>query len=167
MFAFREAHRAKDARKQVDLRDETGTRVIAGRRATKGAVTESQLREQLTIDLNALLNTVNLGSAIDLSRHPHVERSIINYGLPEISNRTIDEERASDIVGEIHTALLAFEPRPIPKTIKVARDTSISSDSLSVRYMVTGEMSCDPASIPVEFVADIEVDSGKLKVGRR
>lgn len=167
MFAFREAHRAKDSRKTLDLRDETGMRVIAGRRSVKGAVTEIQLRDQLAIDLNSLLNTVNLDSAVDLSRHSLVRSSILNYGLPEISNRTIDENRMSAIVTEIETALLAFEPRLIPKTIRVTRDKSVDSDSLDIRYTVSGEMACDPVAVPVEFVADIEVDSGKLKIGRR
>lgn len=167
MFAFREAHRARDSRKNIDLRDETGVRIIAGRRSVKGAVTEIQLREQLSRDLNYLLNTVNLESAIDLTRHAHVKRSIINYGIPEISNRTIDEDRASDIVTEIENALMTFEPRLVPKTIRVARDHSIDRDSLNVRFVVSGEMSCDPVAVPVEFVADIEIDSGKLKIGRR
>ena len=33
MLAFRSAHAARDARKKLDLRDESGERVIAGRRA--------------------------------------------------------------------------------------------------------------------------------------
>jgi len=167
MFAFREAHRAKDSRKSLDLRDDSGVRVIAGRRSVKGAVTELQLRDQLAQDLNSLLNTVNLAAAFDLSRHDHVRTSILNYGIPEISTRTIDENRTSDILTEIETALLTFEPRLIPKTIKVARDQSIDPDSLNVRFLVSGEMACDPVAVAVEFVADIDVNSGKLKIGKR
>ncbi len=167
MFAFREARREKDSKKQVDLRDASGVRVIAGRRSLKHAVNESQLRSQLARDLNSLLNTVNLDSAIDLSEHPHARASIINYGIPEISDRTIDENRASDILEELETALITFEPRLIRETIKVARDWSVSSDSLSVRFVVKGEMSCDPVAVPVEFVADMEIDSGKLMVSGR
>ncbi|WP_342362957.1 type VI secretion system baseplate subunit TssE [Terrarubrum flagellatum] len=142
-------------------------RVIAGRRTIKGSVTESQLREQLAIDLNSLLNTVNLECAHDLKEFDHVRTSILNYGIPEISNRTIDENRSSGIVGEIKTALLVFEPRLLPDTVRVTRDDSVSIDSLNVRFMVAGEMACDPVAVPVEFVADIEMETGKLKIGRR
>ncbi len=31
MYAFREAHAARDARKKLDLRDEAGERIVAGR----------------------------------------------------------------------------------------------------------------------------------------
>ena len=41
MFAFRSAHAARDANKKIDLRDEAGERVIAGRRsAGRAPITE-------------------------------------------------------------------------------------------------------------------------------
>lgn len=166
MFAFREAHDKRDARVVIDKRDD-GVRVIAGRKARKGAITEGQLREQLAYDLNALLNTVNMESGFDLTEFPHVRESILNYGIPEISNRTIDEDRVADIVDEIRTALLQFEPRLVRETLHVARDETVDPDSLNIRFAVSGEMACDPAAVAVEFVADIEIDTGKMRVGRR
>lgn len=167
MFAFREAHKARDSKVVADLRDEHGQRVIAGRRARKGAITEGQLREQLTTDLNALLNTVNMDSSFDLSEFPHVRNSILNYGLPDISSRTIDEHRVSDIADEIRTALLQFEPRLQPEALVVTRDKSVDEASLNIRFEVSGEMACDPADVAVEFVADIEIDTGKMRISRR
>jgi type VI secretion system protein ImpF len=162
MFAFREAHREKDARKQIDLRDESGVRILAGRRTIRGSITESQLRAQLAIDLTALMNTVNLHTTLDLAPFPDVRVSILNFGIPEISNRTIDEYRTADIVTEIETALLTYEPRLIPNTIQVARDETIDESTLGIRFIVTGEMACDPVAVPVHFVADLEIDTGKV-----
>lgn len=167
MFAFREAHKERDARVVADLRDEQGQRIISGRRARKGAITEAQLREQLATDLNALLNTINMDSGLDLSEFPHVRASILNYGIPEISNRTIDEDRVSDITEEIRTALVQFEPRLLPEALVVTRDRSVNPDSLNIRFEVSGEMACDPAAVAVEFVADIEIDTGKMRINRR
>ncbi len=167
MFAFREAHRAKDAKKELDVRDEAGVRVIAGRRSLKASVTERQLRSQLSRDLDSLLNTVNLGSAMELDGLNHVERSVVNFGMPEISNRTIDENRNSAIVDEIRTALLNFEPRLLRKTVKVSRDETVDIATLNVRYIVSAEMACDPIAVPVEFVADLEIASGKLLISRQ
>lgn len=167
MFAFREAHRERDARKVADLRDEHGQRIIAGRRARKGSITEGQLREQLTLDLNALLNTTNMNSGFDLSEFPHVRESILNYGLPDISSRTIDEHRVSDIADEIRVALLQYEPRLSPDALVVTRDNTVDPDSLNIRFEVSGEMACDPADVAVEFVADIEIDTGKMRISRR
>jgi type VI secretion system protein ImpF len=167
MFAFREAHRERDARVVPDLRDEDGARIISGRRARKGAVTEGQLREQLAFDLNALLNTVNMESSFNLKEFPRVRASILNYGLPEISNRSIDENRVADIIDEIRTALIQFEPRLLPDALTVTRDTTVDPHSLNLRFAVSGEMACDPAAVAVEFVADIEIDTGKMRIGKR
>jgi type VI secretion system protein ImpF len=167
MFAFREAHKERDARVAVDLRDQHGARIIAGRRARKGAVTEGQLREQLSLDLNALLNTINMETAFDLGEFPRVRESILNYGIPEISNRSIDEDRVADIADEIRTALLRYEPRLISEALTVSRDMNVDPDSLNIRFLVSGEMACDPAAVAVEFVADIEIDTGKMRIAKR
>jgi type VI secretion system protein ImpF len=167
MFAFREAHRERDARVVPDLRDEQGQRIISGRRARKGAVSEGQLREQLALDLNALLNTVNMEAGFDLTEFPKVRESILNYGIPEISNRSIDEHRVADIVDEIRAALILYEPRLLPDTLAVIRDTTVDPHSLNIRFAVSGEMACDPAAVAVEFVADIEIDTGKMRIGKR
>ena len=167
MFAFREAHRLRDAKVAADLRDEQGERLISGRRARKGAITERQLREQLAVDLNALLNTVNLASAFDLTDFPWVAKSVLNYGIPEISNRTIDETRVGDIVDEIREALIRFEPRLIPDALAVRRDPTVDPESLNIRFLVSGDMIADPAAVAVEFVADIELDTGKMRLGPR
>jgi type VI secretion system protein ImpF len=167
MFAFREAHRARDSKKQIDQRDESGTRVVATRRSLRAAVNESQLRSQLSRDLDILMNTVNFASVIPLDEHENVRVSIVNFGIPDIVNRTIDEARVDLIVDEIHTAVLDFEPRLIRQTVKVVRDMSVDPDTLNIRYLVSGEMSCDPVAVPVEFVADLEVTSGKLSVSQR
>ena len=44
MYAFRGAHAARDAKVKLDLRDEAGERIIAGRRAAvRTAITEPTL----------------------------------------------------------------------------------------------------------------------------
>ena len=168
MFAFRESFREKDARKAIDDRDKGGTRIVAQRRLMRTSVSEPQLRAQLGRDLDTLLNTVNFGSVEDLSDMPHVRGSIVNFGLPDIVNRTIDEARIEQIVDEIATAVMNFEPRLVRRSIRVRREESGDDEaSLNLRYVVSGDMSCDPVSIPVEFLADLEVDSGKMTVAKK
>jgi type VI secretion system protein ImpF len=167
MFAFRDAHARKDAKeRRVDRKAAEG-RVVASRASFNASITEPQLRAELVRDLDALLNTTNLGSVIDLSDCDEVRRSILNYGLPDIVNRTIDENRANDIVDEIKEAVILYEPRIIAKTIKVSRDQSIDAATLAIRFVVTGEMACNPVAVPVEFVADLEVGTGKLGIRKR
>ena len=67
---------------------------------------------------------------------------------------------------ELKTALLNYEPRLIPETIHVTRDTSLGAHELKVRFVVRADLSCEPVNVPVEFIADIELDSGKIQVDR-
>lgn len=167
MFAFREANRAGDSRQHMDERDTGGDRVLATRRSLRAAVSENQLRAQLARDLDNLLNTTNFESANDLGPCDHVRRSIVNYGLPDIVHRTIEEAGTEFVADEILTAVVTYEPRLIRKSVRVIRDTNVDPGANNIRFLVSGEMSCDPVAVPVQFVADLEVVSGKLAVNKR
>jgi len=168
MFAFRDAHAQKDAKMLRTSRGKVAEgRVVASRASLNASITEPQLRAELARDLDSLLNTTNLGAVIDLSEHDEVRRSIVNFGLPDIVNRTIDESRTNDIVGEIKEAVTLYEPRIIARTIRVQRDMSIDPATLAVRFIVNGEMACNPVAVPVEFIADLEVGTGKLGIRKR
>ncbi len=93
MHAFRAAHEAKDAASKIDVRTDGGERVIAGRRLRpRQAITEQMLRREVARDLDALLNTVAMESTVDMTNAPYVRKSILNFGLPDISSLTIDAD---------------------------------------------------------------------------
>lgn len=167
MFAFRDAHRAKDSRVHVGQSNVAGAEVMSSRKSIRVSISETQLRAELTRDLDMLMNTTNMASSIDLSDAPEVRRSIVNFGLPDIVNRTIDETRVEDIADEIKEAVNAYEPRLIRKSVQVTRDDTVEASTLAIRFNVTGDMVCDPVAIPVEFVADLEIASGKLAIRKR
>jgi len=167
MHAFRSAYAARDSKKKIDLRDESGERIIAGRRsAGRSPITESQLRREVARDLEALMNTVALESAEDIREFQYVRKSILNFGFPDIVHRTIDQVSVDDVKEEIQTALMNYEPRLDRGTIQVGRDTSIKSHELKVRFVVRAELHCEPVNVPVEFVADLEFDSGNIQINR-
>jgi len=155
MHVFRAAHEAKDAKRIIDQRNEAGERVIAGRRLrARQIITESMLRREVSRDLDALLNTVSLDATVDMQNAPHVRKSILNFGLADIANRTIDENAVGGIPEEIRTAIVNYEPRIAADTLRIARDETLDPVELKVRFVIS-----------VEFVADI-VESGKIVVNR-
>ena len=167
MFAFRSAHEARDARKKHDLRDESGERIISSRRTTgRVAITEPMLRREVSRDLDALVNTIALESSEDLAPFEYARRSILNYGLPDIGHRSIDEITVSDVGHEIATSLMNFEPRLVRESIRVQRDEEVDAAGLKIRFVVRADLSCEPLNVPVEFVADVEVDTGKIVINR-
>lgn len=165
MHAFRSAFRARDAKKRVDERDEHGDRIIAGRRnMPRRGVLEQQLRAELAEDVRTLLNSVNLGSALDLSGLPYVSRSILNFGLDDLSSVTIDEDAVAAVGRGLKDVLCRFEPRLLRSSVRVEKDTAVHSTDMIVRFLVRADMRCDPLDVPIEFVADLELESAKVRI---
>jgi type VI secretion system protein ImpF len=166
MQVFRTAHEAKDAKLKIDQRNEAGDRLIASRRLrARQVITESTLRREVSRDLDALLNTVALQATIDMENAPNVRKSILNFGLPDIAIRTIDENGLDEIPGEIRTAIVNYEPRIAPDTLRIERDKELDPAELKIRFVIRGELVCHPVHVPVEFVADI-IEAGKVVINR-
>ena len=167
MLAFRAAFRDHDSGKGLDLKDDAGERIIPGRRASpRNAVSEAALRQELSDDLSALLNSVNMAASEDISQFSYVSKSILNYGLNDLTAISIDESAVEDIGVELKKILSAYEPRLVADSIIVERDQSVDSALLKLRFNVRAEMYATPVDVPVEFIADFEVGIGKMQITR-
>lgn len=166
MYAFRDAFEAGDARKRVEERI-GGERVVSRRSAlARRGADETLLKRNLVTDLLALINTVDLGSVDDLSGFDYVSRSILNYGLPDLARLTSEEADVAEIATDLRTALMEHEPRLVPETLRIERDENFDDVNQRIRFNVSAEMFCRPADIPVEFVAEIDIASGKILLTR-
>src|SRR4051794_19037518 len=167
MHAFRAANAARDARTTIDLRTEHGERLIAGRRTSgRTPVSETVLRKEVARDLESLMNTIALESTEDLAGFARVQRSILNYGFPDIAHRSIDEISVDDLGDEIRSVLMTYEPRLDGGSIRAARDMSPRPEELRLRFVVQADLRCDPLNVPVEFVAEVDLDSGGIQINR-
>jgi type VI secretion system protein ImpF len=165
-YIFREAHEAKDARKPVDW-SETSGRSGSLRATQRSSINEQALRLNVAQDIETLLNCVAFDSSGDLDEFSRVKSSVLNYGFPSLGKRTIDELERSGLEPEIERVLRAFEPRLIPSTLRVARDRRVDAIELKIRYIVHADLACEPVAIPLEFIADVEVTTGKIQIKRR
>src|SRR5512144_2006851 len=78
-----------------------------------------QLRQSVLRDLGWLLNTVNQQSAQSLANYPLVARSVLNYGLPEMTSRIVASMTPKELEGLVKQAVLDFEPRILPGSLRV------------------------------------------------
>lgn len=166
IHAFRAAHRERDGAVRVDIR-EAGDRVLAPRRvSTRAPISENELRGLVRSDIAALLNTVNLAAAQDLNTAPEVRKSILNFGFPDLARISIDENRVFEVAAQLETALRDFEPRLAPNSIKARRAETVSSEDMRVRFLINAELRVQPVNVPMQFIAEIELESGKVKIDR-
>lgn len=167
MYVFRAAHAKRDARVQIENNPGSDERaVVRARQAQRVAITDKTLRGEVARDLEMLMNCIALDSTINLKDFPAVRRSILNYGFPDIAHRTIDELEVSDLDTEIIDVLRRYEPRLDEATLRVSRDKSVHPDELKIRYIVQADMLCEPLNIPLKFIADVEIVTGKIKFDR-
>ncbi len=171
MYAFRSAAAAGDAKKPLDIRTAEGERVIASRRNTgerRRSLSDSALKGLLAEDLAALLNTIDLESSAPelVDDLPHVKNSILNYGLRDLSDKTIDEtQRIAGIRHELEIALKRYEPRLLPRSLRIERDAG-NEDELTIRFVVRADMRADPVPTSIEFITEVELDSGEVRIDR-
>lgn len=167
MQAFRSAFRDHDSKKALDLRSDADERVIAGRRSSpRNAVSETSLRQELSEDLSNLLNTINLSSIEDLSGLEDVATSILNYGVADLTAISTEEIAVGRIGSSLQQVIETYEPRLVPGSLGIATSPEIDDISTRVRFHFNAEMYANPSDIAIEFVADVETDSGKMKISK-
>jgi type VI secretion system protein ImpF len=124
------------------------------------------VRREVARDLEALMNTVALESAEDLTEFEFVRKSILNFGLPDLVHRTIDDGSVNDVKTEIETVLTTFEPRLVRDTVHATHDVAVEATELKVRFLVHADLRCVPVDVPVEFVADMDLDGNAFQINR-
>ena len=170
MWAFRDAHQERETRKSMEAQKDQGEVVVPGRRsAPQASVNEIVLRREVWRDLELLLNTISLESSEPaVAEFAEVRNSVLNFGLPDMTHRAMDELKRNDnaVEREMEGALQAFEPRLLQGSVRVKRDVQVDAAELKLRYVIRADLSCKPVDIPVEFTAEVELDSGKVVVNR-
>lgn len=125
--------------------------------------TEKSLRASIRRDLAWLLNTIAFESAQDLSKHPRVRDSVLNYGVRDFAGKSHGVQSEREQAREIRAAIRRFEPRLDPKTLRVephGRGTSPGS----VTFLIEGEILGGPQLMPIRLRTDIDLESMSVEV---
>lgn len=126
---------------------------------------ETTIRDHLARDLENLLGSVSLEASVDLSRYPHVRRSIANFGIVDLGSRNLGERSAEALLRDVKAALVAHEPRLIAGSLRVtARPAPDADRTQRLAFTVTGDLAAEPANLPVAFVAEIDIGNARAGV---
>lgn len=122
------------------------------------APTRRQIRELVQRDLVYLLNTANQQDLIDIRRHPEVLSATVNYGVPPLTGGYASEQRWEQVEQAIRTAILRFEPRILPDSLRVK--PLLQGDDRShynvLVFEISGLLHLEP--YPLEFTVQSSVD---------
>ncbi len=125
--------------------------------------TEASLRATVRRDLGWLLNTLALESAQDLSKHPWVQKSVLNFGVRDFAGHSQGDRNDREQARDIRAAIRRFEPRLDPRTLRVEPVRNADTAG-KVCFVIEAELLGGPKSLPVRFRTDIDVETSAVEV---
>lgn len=131
----------------------------------KRVLSLSKLREGVIRDLAWLFNSGNLASTEDLSDYPYVERSVVNFGLPDLSGKAVSGIDVAAIERMLKQIIQNFEPRILSNTIRItvsADESAMSTNALT--FDIEGEMWAQPTPQRLFLRTEIDLESGAFAV---
>ncbi|MDD1621623.1 MAG: type VI secretion system baseplate subunit TssE [Methylococcaceae bacterium] len=124
-----------------------------------------QLRQSVLRDLNWLLNTSALESMVDLSDLPCASHSVINYGIPALSGMNLRYVDLPVIHRKIKQAIIDFEPRILPDSLKlelITSDQEMNQHAMS--FKIEGDLWAQPLPIHLYIRSDLDLETGEVSV---
>ena len=129
------------------------------------AISVRQLRECVLRDLGWLMNTSRLDCTQDLSDYPEVARSVLNYGIRDLTGFTLSSVNSVDVERLIRQAILQFEPRLLPHTVRVRvtkNEETMSQNSLT--FFIEGQLWAQPLPLQLFLKTEIDLEVGSVTV---
>lgn len=124
-----------------------------------------QLRRCVLRDLDWLFNTGSLAAEADLDRHPLVRQSVLNYGLPELSGRSVVSMTPKALEGIIRQAILDFEPRILRESVRVrAVVLPEQMNRNAVGFEIHGVLWGQPIPTQLFLRSEIDLETGHVSV---
>jgi len=124
-----------------------------------------KLREGVVRDLSWLLNTPHLAASVDLSEVPEVEKSTLNYGMPDFTGQTASTVDLATVEKLIRQAIVQFEPRILADSVRVrARANQDQLNHNAITFDVEGELWALPLPVRLYLRTDVDLEVGNISV---
>jgi type VI secretion system protein ImpF len=127
-------------------------------------VSKGQLKRNVLRDLVWLLNTTCHNTDNQLEFYPEVRRSVINYGIPVLSGKHFSGVDWRELELGIREAILVFEPRILPDTLKVK--ALLPTDAMGhhnlLQFELRGELWSMPFPIELLIRSELDLETGQM-----
>ena len=127
-------------------------------------VSKGRLKRTVLRDLVWLLNTTCHNTDNQLELYPEVRRSVINYGIPVLSGKNFSGVDWRELEHSIHEAILVFEPRILPDTLKVK--ALVPTDAMGhhnvLQFELRGELWSMPFPIELLIRSELDLETGQM-----
>lgn len=131
--------------------------------AEQRSIAVRRLRDYVCRDLAALLNCGSLDAVIDLADFPHVQRSVLNYGMPSLAGRMARSVEAQRIGSKIEAAIANFEPR-LSRVRVVPELGTDGTETHVLAFRIEAQLWGQPSPQHLVLRTSIDVDSGDVSI---
>lgn len=116
-------------------------------------------------DLSWLLNCASIDASLDLESYPHVRASVMNFGIPPLAGTRFSDVDLEEIAAGIHRAILRFEPRILPDSLKVTvvHDPQAESHN-QVSFQIRAAFWFEPYPLELAIRAQWDVENGTMEL---
>lgn len=151
------------------LRASVLDRLLAGESSSGGRTVHEhvgvrELRNAVARDLEWLLNS-RRWVTWDLGELEEARESILTYGVPDFSTYSWrNKSDAQSISKLLEEVIRRFEPRLLPRSVRVEALPSGDVDDFRVRLRIDAVLHVEPISEPVSFDTDVDLDNSWIDV---
>ncbi len=129
-------------------------------------MSKARIRQAVLRDLAWLFNATNLGRLDALAGMPHVERSVLNYGLPPLAGETASSLDIVELERLLRQAIEAFEPRILPDSLEV--EPVVLESELDHRNVVSinirGTLWAQPVPLEMLLRTSVDLETGEVEI---
>ena len=129
-------------------------------------ISKNRLRQAVLRDLAWLLNATRLGGSEELTGLPHVEGSVVNFGLPPLSGETASTVDALQLEDRIRHAVQLYEPRILANTLEVHAlfsETDMHKHNV-VSIEIRGSLWAHPIPLEMLLRTDLDLETGEVRI---
>lgn len=128
------------------------------------SIRRNQLRQGVLRDLIWLLNTVRPEDGV-FDALPEVQDSVLNFGLPALSGQSLATLDSREMERAIHDAIVRFEPRIDPATLKVSlvRSSDLTHHH-QIGFEIRGQLWSYPYPVDLLLKTQLDVECGEFRL---
>lgn len=131
-------------------------------------MSEAAFLDTLRRDLSWLLNTIRLEDTLSLKGAPEVATSVLNYGIPDFSVRTVSSVDVFEASASIASAVRSFEPRINPVSLAVRGEKTLTDGTAqSVVFNISCDIGPGADARHADFKTEIDVETGDARLEQR
>ena len=121
-----------------------------------------KLKKSVMRDLEWLLNAGCLETTQDLDDYPQVKKSVLNYGLPDLSGTTASNLDSTTLERMLRQAIINFEPRILANSLKIR--IADRDEHNNIIFEIEGELWSQPTPERLYLKTILDLELGNVEV---